>query len=60
VCKGQYDIGFEINKKEMYVLRQPESTVIGGYECSYEKRSNYSYRAHTVIQAYFLRKKYWK
>jgi len=35
ICKGFYDIGFEINKREMYVLRQPESTVIGGFECSF-------------------------
>ena len=60
ICKGQYDIGFEVNKKEIYILRQPESTVIGGFECSYEKRSSYNYRAWTPIQAYFLRKRYWR
>lgn len=60
VTQGLYDIGYEINKTERYAVRMKENTQIGGFECSYDKRSHYIYRAFTELNTFFIRKKDWR
>jgi CRP-like cAMP-binding protein len=60
VCNGFYDIGYEMNKKLRFIMRQTKSTVIGGFEVLYDRRSHYIYRAHTNVSGYFIRKKPFK
>lgn len=60
VCKGSYGIGFEINRKEKLVIKQSTATVIGGFECVYERRSLYLYKSLSTVEGYFIRKKDWK
>ena len=60
VMQGTYAIGFEINKKEKMVIRQGQVGIIGGFECAYGRRSLYIYKALSIIEGYFIRKKGWK
>ena len=57
VCNGQYDIGYEMNKRQRFIIRYTKSTVIGGFEVLYDRRSHYNYKAYTVVTGYFIRKK---
>jgi hypothetical protein len=42
------------------VLRQPSSTLIGGFECSYDRKCHYYYRCYQKLEGYFVRKNTWK
>jgi hypothetical protein len=35
-------------------------TILGGFECSYNRRSSFIYRCSQTIKAYFIRKNNWK
>ena len=35
-------------------------TILGGFECSYNRRSSFIYRCSQKIKAYFIRKNNWK
>ena len=60
VMKGRYRIGYEVNKNESLKMQLTKGSMIGGYECSYDRRSIYIYRAHTDIEGYFITKRCWK
>lgn len=57
--KGECDIGYEINKKKKFVIRYSESTVIGGYNCTFNKRAIFIYRTKTLCEGYSVRKERW-
>lgn len=58
--KGKYRIGYEVNKNEVLKMQLTKGSIIGGFECSYNRRSIYIYRVHTDIEGYFITKKCWK
>ena len=70
VCEGSYKIGFTINNRERSVVCLPFKTnktnntnigsIIGGFECSYNRRSSFIYRSSTVVKGYYIRKQKWK
>jgi hypothetical protein len=41
--KGEYMVGFEINKEDKRILKFQKGNIIGGYECTFNKRSIYKY-----------------
>ena len=41
-------------------MKLSEATIIGGFECAFDRRSLHIYKSVTKIQAYFMRKKDWK
>lgn len=54
--KGAVDIGFEINRKKYYVLRQKKSFIIGDHACVFNHKSNYIYRSHQNCEGFSIRK----
>ena len=57
--KGECDVGYEINKKKKFVIRYSNATVIGGYNCTFNKRAIFCYRTKTLCEGYSVRKKKW-
>jgi hypothetical protein len=49
ICKGSYVIGYKINEQEKFILKFQESTVIGGFECAFDRRSLHIYKSSTKI-----------
>lgn len=60
VESGEYDIGYEVNKKEKFVLRLGARTVIGAYHVCFNKRQIFIHRTKTECHGYFIRKSKWK
>lgn len=57
--KGQCDIGFEINRKKHFVLRQRESIVIADHGCTFNHKSNFIYKTYTYCEGFSIRKEHW-
>jgi len=58
--KGNIDIGYEINRIVKYKIRFRGSVIIGGFECSFNRRSQAMYKANTESNGYMIRKNNWK
>ena len=56
---GKYNIGFEINKKRYFRKQFGPSTIIGGYNISFQKRHFFIYQSHTEMVGYMIRKPKW-
>lgn len=59
VIKGQVDIGYELNKAKKFVIRYQDKTVIGGYNCTFNKKAIFVYKCRTECEGYTIRKKCW-
>ena len=59
VSKGTMDIGYEINRIKKFVLRYHDKTVVGAYNCCFNKRSMFIYRCKSECIGYFIRKQNW-
>lgn len=59
VSNGTMDIGYEINKQRKYVLRYTNRTLVGAYNCTYNKRTMFLYRCRSECKGYFIRKENW-
>lgn len=57
--KGFIDVGFEINRRPHMVLRIRSGTIIGGYNCSFNRKNMFLYRCYSNIEGYMLRKESW-
>lgn len=69
---GSFTIGFEINKRQYYVLRYNNTNVgtepisfqhrqvIGALGVTFNKRAKFSYKTLTTCEGYTIRKKNWK
>ena len=57
--EGQFEVGYEINRKRYYVLRL-EKTSIAEFEMVYERRIYFMTRAFTECKGVFIRKVDWK
>ena len=60
VMRGKYRVGYAVNFFECQKLELTKGSIIGGYECSYDRRSTYIFRAKTDLEGYFITKKQWK
>lgn len=58
--RGECDVGYEINKKKKFVIRYSTATVIGGFNCTFNKRAIFCYRTKTRCEGYSIRKQNWK
>lgn len=54
--KGLYDIGYEINKKNIFKLRQPNKSVIGSFEVCFDKRMLFIFKTFHECRGYLIRK----
>ena len=52
-------VGFEINKKEIYAMRFKEFSINGAFEVTYKQRSQFILRAATYCKGFFIRKQAW-
>ena len=59
VSNGTMDIGYEINKQRKYVLRYTNRTMVGAYNCTFNKRTMFLYRCRSECKGYFIRKINW-
>ena len=57
---GKVDIGYEINRKRSFRIRQTDNFYCGGFECCYNRRSQVIYRASSHLSGYFIRRKHLK
>ena len=53
---GLYDIGYEINKKQILKLRMPNKTVIGSFEVCFDKRMLFIFKTYHECKGYIIRK----
>lgn len=57
--RGTYEIGFEINHKEFYVLKYKNCNVIGAYGVTFNVRALFLYKTFSVCEGYSIRKQNW-
>ena len=57
--KGKIGIGFELNKVSKFVVHMENNAVLGAYGCSFNKRSQFIYKANTNASGYSIRKSNW-
>ena len=54
---GEYNIGYEVNKKKYWKAELGPSTIIGLFQMCFDKRFNFHYKASTELVGYVIRKK---
>ena len=64
--KGEYHVGFTINRETTYVLRftcdnedSTQGNMIGAYNITFQKRSLFVYRTESECQGYQIRQSNW-
>ena len=55
---GQYHVGYSINKKSMFRLKQ-SNLDIGAFGITFNKRSHYIFKSAANVNGYFVRKLHW-
>ena len=59
IAKGQIDIGFEVNKQKRFAIRYTDRTLIGAYNCTFNIRAIFCYRATSDCEGFSIRKARW-
>lgn len=57
--RGIYEIGFEINHRNFYVLRYKNSNVIGAYGVTFNVRALFLYQTFSICEGFSIRKQNW-
>ena len=57
---GTYEIGYEINRVEKFVIRFKNHKVLEAYGATFSKRSAFIYKTTTECKGYFIRKCNWQ
>ena len=57
--QGEIDIGYEVNRQIRYKIRLHCPLILGGFECSFNRRSQQFYKAKNFTSGYMIRKKYY-
>jgi len=57
--KGSYDIGFEFNAEEHFKVRYQNSNLIGAFNCTFHKKSQFIYKTFSRCTGWFIRKTRW-
>lgn len=58
--KGEYDIGYEVNKMEKFKLRMGDNSVIGAFNICFNKRQIFIHRTYKECFGFSIRKSNWK
>jgi hypothetical protein len=48
--KGHVNIGFEINRGARYIIRLGKGGVMGGYNCTFNKKTMFVYQVHDYFE----------
>ena len=59
IQSGKVDVGYMYNDKEKYVLRYEGATVLGAYNCTYHKLTDFIYYARIDCYGYNISKENW-
>ena len=59
VMKGAIGVGFQVNKMRNFTLKFKNHCVVGGYNCSFFRRSDYIWECLTLCEGYFIFKSDW-
>lgn len=59
VQKGVVEVGFEINRRQKFVIRFQNKVIIGGFNCSNNKPTLFLYKCKTNVSGFMLRKPVW-
>lgn len=57
--KGTVYIGFDVNRREKFVVSFQDKVVIGAYNCTFNKKTIFVYKAKSDVSGYMLRKFTW-
>ena len=58
--KGAVNIGFEINRGSKFIVRLSKGGVMGGYNCTFNKKTMFVYQVQTDFEGQTLKKLQWK
>lgn len=59
VNEGAIDIGFELNSSIKMCLRLQKGGVVGAFNCTFNKKTIFIYRVHSMFTGYTIRKLNW-
>ena len=59
VMSGSINIGFEFNRSIKDVLRLTSGSVIGAYNCTYNKKTIFNYSVHSNLDSFIIRNSKW-
>ena len=59
MSEASIDLGYDINRQTKFVYRIKGDFVLGGFECTYNRRSQMIYKTQNCNKAHFIRKKHW-
>ena len=54
---GSVLVGYELNHKRRYCLKLYNYFILGAYFLTFNKKSNYIYRANSNVTGFFIRKR---
>lgn len=60
IMDGAIDIGFELNNKIKYCLRLQNGNVVGAFNCTFNKKTLYTYRVQKDVTSFVVRKSDWR
>ena len=60
IMNGAIDIGFELNKKIKNYLRLQKGHMVGAFNCTFNKKTLYTYTVKQDLTAFVIRKDGWK
>jgi hypothetical protein len=60
IMKGNIDIGFEISRNARYCIRLDKMNVIGVWNITFDKKTNFIYRVYDRLEAFTVRKIPWR
>ena len=59
IRKGIVEIGYEMNKKKKFVVRYEDKVTIGAFNCTFNMRIIFVYKAKTDCEGYTINKSNW-
>ena len=59
ISDGEIQVGFEINKKEIFTMRLKEFSISGAFEVTFKQRSQFLFKAGSNCKGFFIRKQAW-
>lgn len=57
---GIVDVGFDLNRVKTFVLRIDQDILIGGYNVTFDKRTNFVYKTSQLCTGFSIRRTNWK
>jgi signal-transduction protein with cAMP-binding, CBS, and nucleotidyltransferase domain len=59
VYHGRYIVGYEVNNYSRFRKQFGYSTIIGGFQICFQRRFIFTYKAHTDLVCYAIKRKDW-